>query len=559
MQQRAGTEPARTTLPGRAAALVDRVSGSGLLLGLLLFAASLTPSLIPRSAAMQGILGGAAFAVGYGAAVGTRALWHWLGLPSMSRRLRRWWSALATALGLAVAVYALSRANDWQNSIRTLMDLPPLETTRPLLVTGIALAVAAVLILVAWLFRRIVRGVSRRTTSVIPERVAIAVGLLVAFLVYATIVDGVLVRYGMRVVDASYARLDSLIEPGEAPPDDPRKSGSASSLVAWRDLGRAGRTFVSEAPSRQDIAVFWNGEAMEPVRVYVGLASEPSAEARAALALAEMERVGAFDRSVLVVAVPTGTGFLEEGAIGPLEYLHRGDVATVAMQYSYLQSPFSLLFEPGYGAETGRALMRAVYGRWTALPRDDRPRLYLQGLSLGALSSERSVRLHEVIGDPFQGALWSGPPFPSPIHASVTRERNPGSPAWLPVFEDGSFVRFMNAEGGLDLPGAVWGPMRIVYLQNSSDPIVFFSEDLFWRRPDWLRDPRGPDVSPAVTWYPVVSALQVAADMAVSTNVPYGHGHQYAPESYIEAWAALTEPDATEEDVARLKALFSSR
>ena len=66
-----------------------------------------------------------------------------------------------------------------------------------------------------------------------------------------------------------------------------------------------------------------------------------------------MIRVGAFDRSVLIVAVPTGTGWMDPAAMDPLEYLHGGDTAIVAMQYSYLTSWISLLVEPGYGSDGG--------------------------------------------------------------------------------------------------------------------------------------------------------------------------------------------------------------
>ena len=50
-------------------------------------------------------------------------------------------------------------------------------------------------------------------------------------------------------------------------------------------------------------------------------------------------------------------------------------------------------------------------------------------------------------GDPVQGALWSGPPFASTLWRSLTEERNPDSPAWLPRFRNGSFARFMNQDG----------------------------------------------------------------------------------------------------------------
>src|SRR5262249_4655969 len=156
----------------------------------------------------------------------------------------------------------------------------------------------------------------------------------------------------------------------------------------------------------------------------------------------------------------------------------------------------SLLTEPGYGADVSRALFQQVYGYWTTLPRDHRPKLYLYGLSLGSMNSSQSTDLMDVLGDPFNGALWSGPPYSSGKWRALTAERNAGSPAWLPRFRNGSYVRFMNQDGMAEEPGAQWGPMRIVYLQYASDPITFFDYSDWYRQPDWMAAPRGPDVSP---------------------------------------------------------------
>jgi uncharacterized membrane protein len=47
--------------------------------------------------------------------------------------------------------------------------------------------------------------------------------------------------------------------------------------------------------------------------------------------------------------------------------------------------------------------------------------------------------------------------------------------------------------------------------------------------------------------------------MVVGT-APTGFGHEYAPEHYIDAWLALTEPEGwTASDVERLKDFFRSR
>jgi len=38
------------------------------------------------------------------------------------------------------------------------------------------------------------------------------------------------------------------------------------------------------------------------------------------------------ERAVLIVTSPTGTGWMEPGAHDPVEYMHNGDIATVAVQ-----------------------------------------------------------------------------------------------------------------------------------------------------------------------------------------------------------------------------------
>ena len=80
---------------------------------------------------------------------------------------------------------------------------------------------------------------------------------------------------------------------------------------------------------------------------------------------------------MLVVANPTGTGWLQPGAVDALEFLHAGDTAIVSMQYSYLPSWITLLVDPDGSRVAARALFDKVYGHWSALPHDNRPKLYL--------------------------------------------------------------------------------------------------------------------------------------------------------------------------------------
>jgi uncharacterized membrane protein len=218
-----------------------------------------------------------------------------------------------------------------------------------------------------------------------------------------------LLRTALHQLDSSYRHIDALLPAELSAPEDPLRSGSSKSLVSWASLGAQGRERVVATPSKSDISSLTAGPAMEPLRVYVGLNSAETVEQRAELALAELKRIKAFDRAALVIATPTGTGWVDPAGMAPLEILYRGDVASVSVQYSYLPSWLSLLVEPDYGADTARAVFRVVYDYWRALPKERRPRLYLFGLSLGARNSDLSADVFDIIADPYQGALWVGP------------------------------------------------------------------------------------------------------------------------------------------------------
>ena len=533
---------------------MQSLSGVGLVLGSLFFAAALTPTLIPRSYLTQGALAGACFAIGYLAGNLWRWLWHYLELPEPSAQLRSSANALVAAGCVIVVIVYLWRAAGWQNSIRAVMKMPPVETAHPLKISAIALITFVVLLALGRLFVLVSRFLTVGAKRIIPRKVANVLGVVTAGLLFWSIANNLLIGMAFRALDSSFREFDGLFEPERPQPTSPGKTGSAASLVKWTELGRMGRRFIASGPTRAEISAVTGQTAQEPVRVYVGLAGADTAQARARLALDELKRQHGFERSTLIVVTPTGTGWIDPAAMDSVEYLHHGDVASVAVQYSYLNSPLSLLFQPEYGAEAARALFAEIYGYWTTLPREMRPKLYLHGLSLGALNSEKSAELFETIGDPIAGALWSGPPFASRIWRSIVANRNPGSLAWLPEFRDGRLVRFMNQNGPLVPANAPWGPMRVVYLQYASDAITFFDYGDAFQAPAWMSTPRGPDVSPELRWYPIVTMLQLALDMAVANGTPLGYGHVYAPEHYVDAWVAVTDVhDWSAEALARLK------
>ncbi|KJZ30437.1 hypothetical protein TW83_14435 [Paracoccus sp. S4493] len=536
-----------------------RTSGVGLVTGALFVAGSLTPSLIPRSPQIQGILAGFCFAAGYGVAVLAGALWRYLQLPRMTDRQARLLVPAMGAVALVIVTVFLLRSAEWQNDIRAAMTLPPAEGVAPFVVAGLGTAVASVLLILGKLLVALGRYVSARIAQVLPRRQARVLGVLLTILVTYQVFSGVLVRNVVSSIDQSAQALDDLIPAEQIAPDQPWQTGSAESLVAWQDLGREGRNFVATTPDPQAIARVTGQPARQPLRVYVGLNAADTLTARADLAVRELERVGGFDRSTLVVAMPTGTGWMDPAAIEPLEHLNHGDVATVALQYSYLQSWISLLVQPEQAAEAGRALFGAVHRRWQQLPEETRPRLYLYGLSLGAHSSQQSLRLHEMLDQPIDGALWVGPPFVSQLWQTLTAERDPGSPAWLPHLTTGEVVRFTDGRQSVH-DGGPWGEVRIVFLQYGSDPIVFFRSDSAIRPPEWLASPRAPEVSPDLRWYPIITQLQLAFDMAIALEVPIGHGHVYAHVDHIDPWLAITDPPGwTPERLQALRDHFQAR
>ena len=69
----------------------------------------------------------------------------------------------------------------------------------------------------------------------------------------------------------------------------------------------------------------------------------------------------------------TGTGWVDPDAAETVEYMHRGDTALVALQFSYLSSWISFLVDAPKAAEAGTALQEGVHAWWSRLPRGHGP------------------------------------------------------------------------------------------------------------------------------------------------------------------------------------------
>ncbi|AGT11145.1 alpha/beta hydrolase [Paracoccus aminophilus] len=529
---------------------MSEVSVLAILVGLLLAAASLTPSLIPRDMLFQGVLAGASTAVGYLCMRFFLALWRALEIPELGGRPARIALTILAIPVLATLVFCISQARMWQNSIRSRMGLPDLEATSTVKMLLVALAVFLVLFAIGLAVRGLFRILRDRLARYIPARSANVLGLLLSAVLLIVVTRDGVVNAALKVADQSYVAAQRLTDPATPAPAQSWKSGSAPSEIRWDMMGAPGRDFVESGPSRADIEAFNHRPAQEPLRIYVGLAEADHAQRRAEIALAEMIRVGAFERKILVVASPTGTGWMDPASYDVLEYMHDGDVATVAAQYSYLQSPLALIFETDSGLEQAEALMHVVYDHWARLPPDRRPKLYMHGISLGAWSSMYAFNVFQMMNEPIDGALWVGPPFPSTLWNQANSARDPGTPFVLPELDEGRVIRYASQFAKPLRSGKPWGRIHILFLQYASDPITFYAPSGFWRAPVWMHEPKAPDVSPLLSFTPLVTQLQLTVDLLFSTVPPPGFGHTYHAHDYIDAWAAVTEPAGWSEAAA---------
>jgi uncharacterized membrane protein len=515
---------------------------AGLTGALAFYCLSLTPSLLPREWYLQAVMSAVTAAIGYGVGllVGwlLRSLIPWR--PGLVvRRAGRW--ALVVAAVVLIPLFGVLGAQ-WQHQVRELVEVTQESEANYILVVLVTAALTAALIIAARGIRKVVRLIARLVGRVVPHRVAAGVVVLVVCALILLLATGLLSRGALGAANSVFGGVDSGTAAGVTQPASALRSGGPGTLAPWDTLGRQGRTFVGGGPTAAEISQFTGQPAAEPIRVYAGVKSAPSIQAESALVVRELERTGAFRRKVLVVATTTGTGWVNPAMIDPLEYMYDGDTAVAAIQYSFLPSWISFIADKAPAQEAGRDLFDAVYGQWSRLPAGQRPRLVVFGESLGSFGGEAAFSGTDDIRNRTSGVLWVGPTNSNTLWSQLTAGREPGTPAWQPVYEGGKTVRFVTSLSQLSPVPAGWAEPRAVYLQNTSDPIVWWSWQLAFHQPGWLRGPTPPDVSTAMHWYPLVTFWQVAADLALATAVPPGHGHTYGMLQGAASWAAIVPP-----------------
>lgn len=541
-----------------------RLDFVGVPFGALFFCLSLTPSLLPRDWLFQGLIGGVNASIGYAIGVLVGKFFHRVVL-----RHRRWWppprrilnrvKVAVVVLSVGAALLTLVPASAWQRQVSALMGIEGPETPAYLRTLIASVAVGAVCVGVS----RIVLDAAKVLARMLIRRwhlhheVALFVGASVVVVLLVLLVNGVLFRGFLAGASAVFQPQNSTTRDGVAQPEAPERSGSPASFAPWDTLGYQGRNFVATGPDADELVRINGRPAKEPIRVYAGLQTADTDAARMDVVVRELERTGAFDRQLLVVVPTTGTGWVNPVAARAIETMYNGDTALVAVQYSYLPSWISFLGDQDKSVESGRMLIDAVHDRWAELPPDGRPELVLYGESLGSMAGQGAFGwLPDIAAMDFSAVLWVGPPHESSLWSGLVVRRDPGTREVEPRYDNGRTVRFTQAADSDDIARIAAGPWdgtRVLFLQHASDPIVWWSPNLLFSRPDWLVEPPGADRTSSMRWYPIVTFWQVSADMTNASGVPGGHGHNYG-DSVLDGWAAVIAPDGwTAEDTERVR------
>lgn len=319
-----------------------------------------------------------------------------------------------------------------------------------------------------------------------------------------------------RLMDSSRERDPAF----DAPPETSLVSGSSVSRVATITLGREGARFV-HTRSHDDA-----------IRIFVGADSAATPEERVELAMAEVERTGAWQRGTIVVQAPAGTGYANPTPIDVVELRTEGDCASIVVGYGLLPS-FLSLGAADIAARTQRLLIERLTSQ------GPHPRLLLYGESLGARVQQMALSAGTADLERFgvHSALWVG--TPGGARADEFRSR-------------------CSAYVCIDSPEDIPVPIpreRVWFLEHHGDPVVRFRRELIMSRPEWLVGPRGRNVPKEMRWAPVITWAQVLVDTLYATDVTPGEfesrGHDYRADlgAVVTAAYGLSAASPTAEDL----------
>ncbi|MFB2539531.1 MULTISPECIES: alpha/beta-hydrolase family protein [unclassified Acinetobacter] len=538
------------------------LSMTGLVIGFLCFYVSLYPMLLPRVWWLQAIGSALSGAIGYSfgkmIASGVDIACLLVKKP-MIRIAQQYYRMTISVLLLITFGFAIYR---WLivKEISALMDMPSDSILITLASTSLALVIWLMLIAIGrWLVLLV-----EWLVNLVAPKLNVPVRFL-TWLVISVLMVSAIVEAGQHYVWQPVLQKisQSALKRNQAPPKtltaptSPFKSGfiaqaNQKPAQTWEQLGHYGQRFVSLGLSASEITEVTGRPALEPIRVFVGLANQEPSEILlqniVKTAIDELDRTHAWQRKYIVVQGATGRGWVEEYSSLAAEYLTDGDIASVVVQYSYLPSQVSFLMDRMASSSANTQLIEAIEKKLATLPKDQRPKLILAGESLGAFATQSAFKDENDLVSRIDGAVWVGTPRLSRLWETLVANRQSPSTESLPVINHGKHIRFMDYVDTLTPAGHPqgqlldqdWQAPRIVFLQHALDPIVWWSTDMLWQRPDWMHEQKGRDVVKIPTWLPLISLGELTLDMPASSKVPAGHGHIYQYET-TRAWQAVLD------------------
>ena len=262
-------------------------------------------------------------------------------------------------------------------------------------------------------------------------------------------------------------------------------------------------TTAPAAPARPSTAVGTPVPAAPPI-----LAASGTDQAAAASLVHHWEERRALastphsaPRRAVVIAVPTGSGWVDPRALAAISTRLHGNVDVLSLRYASMSSWRAFVTDRDAAARSAISLLRMVIEHQQHEPFAARAPIYLYGQSLGALGADRARE-------------WAQNHYPGAVSGTLLA----GVPA--------------------DTVARTSSSPRVV-VANASDPVANWSTAALWRPPGKPADTRIVGRHTRIApWLPVITFVQTSIDLLTALDGPAGTGHRYGAEQGLLPAAA---------------------